>query len=190
MLKRTLLSLLVAGTLPLAAQADATNADVILHTNHGEIAIELFQEQAPESVNNFLTYLQDGHYDGTIFHRVIDGFMIQGGGFDEDFRQKSTRDPITNEADNGLKNERGTLAMARTGAPHSATAQFFINVSDNSFLDHSSKTPQGWGYAVFGSVAEGMSVVKEIEGVKTGRVGMHQDVPMEPVVMKTVKRVE
>ena len=185
MLKRTLLSFLVAGTLPLAAQADATDADVILHTNHGEIAIELFQEEAPESVNNFLTYLQDGHYDGTIFHRVIDGFMIQGGGFDEDFRQKSTRDPITNEADNGLKNERGTLAMARTGAPHSATAQFFINVSDNAFLDHQgTHSAQAWGYAVFGQVVDGMDVVDAIRTVPTTTRGPFQDVPAEPVIIE------
>jgi peptidyl-prolyl cis-trans isomerase B (cyclophilin B) len=193
-LKRTLLTLLVAGTLPLAAQADTTDAadaadaadaDVILHTNHGAIAIALFQEEAPESVNNFLTYVQEGHYDGTLFHRVIDGFMIQGGGFDEAFRQKPTRDPITNEADNGLKNERGTLAMARTGAPHSATAQFFINVADNAFLDHQgTHSGQAWGYAVFGQVVDGMDVVDEIKRVPTGSRGPFQDVPRDPVVIE------
>ncbi len=185
MLKRTLLTLLVAGSLPLAATADTDQADVLLHTSHGVIAIELFQEQAPESVNNFLTYVQEGHYDGTIFHRVIDGFMIQGGGFDEDFRQKPTRAPVTNEADNGLKNERGTLAMARTGDPHSATAQFFINVADNAFLDHQgTHSGQAWGYAVFGRVVDGMDVVDAIRRVPTGNRGPFQDVPREPVVIE------
>ena len=163
---------------------------VAIETNHGRIVLQLNPSAAPETVENFLGYVDEGFYDNTIFHRVIPGFMVQGGGFDSDMQQKSTRGPIQNEADNGLKNRTGTIAMARTQDPHSATAQFFINVSDNSFLDHSSKTPQGWGYAVFGSVAEGMSVVSEIEGVKTGRVGMHQDVPLEPVIMTSVKRVD
>ena len=185
MLKRTLLTLLVAGTLPLAAQADDADADVILHTNHGPIAIELFQDEAPESVNNFLIYVQEGHYDGTLFHRVIGGFMIQGGGFDEDFRQKPTRDPITNEADNGLKNERGTLAMARTGDPHSATAQFFINVADNAFLDHQgTHSSQAWGYAVFGQVVDGMEVVDAIRQVPTRTQGPFQDAPETPVIIE------
>lgn len=184
MLKRTLLTLLTAASLPLAT-ANAQAADVVLHTNHGPIAIELFQQQAPESVNNFLTYVQEGHYDGTVFHRVIDGFMIQGGGFDEDFRQKSTRGPITNEADNGLRNERGTLAMARTGDPHSATAQFFINVADNTFLDHQgTHSSQAWGYAVFGRVVEGMEVVDAIKRVPTTNRGPFQDVPREPVIIE------
>ncbi|QTP61066.1 peptidyl-prolyl cis-trans isomerase [Billgrantia antri] len=183
-MKRTLLSLLAAASLPLAAfQANA--ADVVLHTNHGPIAIELFQEQAPESVNNFLTYVQEGHYDGTLFHRVIDGFMIQGGGFDQDFQQKPTRAPITNEADNGLRNERGTLAMARTGDPHSATSQFFINVNDNRFLDHQgTHSGQAWGYAVFGRVVEGMDVVDAIKRLPTGSRGPFQDVPREPVIIE------
>ncbi|AGA34818.1 Peptidyl-prolyl cis-trans isomerase ppiB [Thioalkalivibrio nitratireducens DSM 14787] len=162
---------------------------VAIETNYGRIVLQLDTAAAPTTVANFLRYADDGFYDNTIFHRVIPGFMIQGGGFDPDMRQKPTGDPIENEADNGLKNRTGTIAMARTQDPHSATAQFFINVSDNSFLDHSSKTPQGWGYAVFGSVAEGMSVVSEIERVKTGRVGMHQDVPAQPVIMQSVKRV-
>ncbi|TFH87833.1 peptidyl-prolyl cis-trans isomerase [Billgrantia azerbaijanica] len=177
----------MAGTLPLApaAGADSDAADVILHTSHGEIAIELFQEQAPQSVNNFLTYVQAGHYDGTLFHRVIDGFMIQGGGFDEAFRQKPTRDPIPNEADNGLSNERGTLAMARTGDPHSATSQFFINVADNAFLDHRSPdSGQTWGYAVFGRVVDGMEVVDAIKAVPTGSHGPFRDVPQEAVVIE------
>ncbi|MFW3616856.1 peptidylprolyl isomerase [Billgrantia antri] len=166
-----------------AFQANA--ADVVLHTNHGPIAIELFQEQAPESVNNFLTYVQEGHYDGTLFHRVIDGFMIQGGGFDQDFQQKPTHAPITNEADNGLLNERGTLAMARTGDPHSATSQFFINVNDNRFLDHQgTHSGQAWGYAVFGRVVEGMDVVDAIKRVPTGSRGPFQDVPREAVVIE------
>lgn len=185
MLKRSLLTLLVAGTLPLATQANASEADVILYTSHGEIAIELFQEQAPESVDNFLTYVQEGHYDGTLFHRVIDGFMIQGGGFDEDFRQKPTHAPITNEADNRLKNERGTLAMARTGDPHSATAQFFINVADNAFLDHQgTHSGQAWGYAVFGQVVDGMDVVDAIRTLPTTTQWPFQDVPVEPIIIE------
>lgn len=184
MLKRTLISLLAAASLPLAA-AHANAADVVLHTNHGPIAIELFHEQAPKSVENFLTYVQEGHYDGTLFHRVIDGFMIQGGGFDQDFRQKPTRAPISNEADNGLRNERGTLAMARTGDPHSATAQFFINVNDNGFLNHQgTHSGQAWGYAVFGRVVEGMNVVDAIKRVPTGSRGPFQDVPREAVIIE------
>lgn len=163
---------------------------VAIETNHGRIVLQLNPSAAPETVENFLGYVDEGFYDNTVFHRVIPGFMVQGGGFDPDMQQKSTHGPIQNEADNGLKNRTGTVAMARTQDPHSATAQFFINVSDNGFLDHSSKTPQGWGYAVFGNVVEGMSVVSEIEGVKTGRVGMHQDVPLQPVIMTSVKRVD
>ncbi|AHE97553.1 cyclophilin [Thioalkalivibrio paradoxus ARh 1] len=162
---------------------------VALETNHGRIVLQLDALAAPKTVANFLSYVDDGFYDNTIFHRVIPGFMVQGGGFDPDMHQKPTRDPIENEADNGLKNHAGTIAMARTQDPHSATAQFFINVSDNGFLDHGSKTPQGWGYAVFGSVVEGMSLVREIEQVKTGRVGMHQDVPADPVIIQSATRV-
>lgn len=189
-MKRILAALLLL--LPVWAPAQETerteNPTVILHTNHGAITIELFEDKAPKSVENFLQYARDGHYDGTLFHRVIDNFMIQGGGFDTDFDQKETRDPIENEADNGLKNERGTLAMARTGDPHSATAQFFINVSDNEFLDHRSKhSGQSWGYAVFGRVIEGMDVVDEIKSVETTTRGFHQDVPTEPVIIERVE---
>lgn len=161
---------------------------VILHTNHGAITVELFSDRAPLSVENFLEYARAGHYDGTLFHRVIANFMIQGGGFDTDFRQKPMRDPIRNEADNGLENLRGTLAMARTNAPHSATAQFFINVTDNSFLNHrGTQSGRTWGYAVFGRVVEGMDVVDEIRDVPTGRQGPHGDVPNEPVIIERVE---
>lgn len=156
----------------------------------GEISIELDFDNAPKTAANFQQYVEDGFYDGKIFHRVIDGFMIQGGGFDAEMREAQTRDPIENEADNGLKNETGTLAMARTNDPHSASAQFFINVTDNSFLNHSGKTPQGWGYAVFGKVVEGMDVVNNIKGVSTGSAGHHQDVPVEAIVIKTATVVD
>jgi peptidyl-prolyl cis-trans isomerase B (cyclophilin B) len=161
-----------------------------LETSKGDILIELENEKAPVTVENFLSYVRSGHYDGTIFHRVIDGFMIQGGGFDHEMKQKDTREPIKNEADNGLKNEKYTLAMARTMDPHSATAQFFINVSDNSFLNHTAPNPRGWGYAVFGKVVEGQDVVDEIRKVKTGSHGPHQDVPVEPVVIKKAVETE
>ncbi|OWX75057.1 cyclophilin, partial [Acinetobacter baumannii] len=144
---------------------------VELNTNKGRIVLELNTEKAPKTAANFLEYVRDGFYDGVIFHRVIDGFMIQGGGFDENFKEKATRDAIENEADNGLSNDVGTIAMARTQAPHSASAQFFINVKNNSFLNHTSKTAQGWGYAVFGKVVEGMDVVEAIKGVRTGNRG-------------------
>ncbi|QTF91028.1 peptidylprolyl isomerase [Halomonas sp. BM-2019] len=157
---------------------------IILQTNYGDIHVELDHEKAPKTAANFEQYVRDGFYDGTLFHRVIDGFMIQGGGFDEDFNQKPTRDPIDNEADNSLQNEAGTLAMARTQDPHSATAQFFINVADNAFLNHSGKSIQGWGYCVFGRVVEGMEVVEKIKGVTTARRGMHADVPAEDVVIQ------
>ena len=161
---------------------------VILHTNQGAITVELFEDKAPKSVANFIQYARDGHYDGTLFHRVISNFMIQGGGFDTDFNQKPTRDPIDNEADNGLSNERGTLAMARTNDPHSATSQFFINVTDNDFLNHRSRhSGQTWGYAVFGRVVDGMDVVDAIRQVPTGRRGMHADVPTEPVIIERVE---
>ena len=167
----------------------ADDPQVAIETNKGRIVLQLNAEAAPETVANFLQYVDEGFYDGTIFHRVIPGFMIQGGGFDTDMRQKTTNAPIQNEADNGLPNSLGTIAMARTSDPHSATAQFFINVSNNAFLNHTSKTPQGWGYTVFGSVIEGMSVVDEIVGVRTTTVGFHQDVPVETVVMQTVTRI-
>jgi peptidyl-prolyl cis-trans isomerase B (cyclophilin B) len=152
-----------------------------LHTNHGTITLDLDAEKAPKTVANFIQYAQDGHYDGTIFHRVIDGFMIQGGGFEPGMKQKPTREPVENEAKNGLKNERGSIAMARTSAPHSASAQFFINIADNSFLDYPGQ--DGWGYCVFGKVVEGMDVVDKIRNVKTGRSGFHQDVPVEDVII-------
>jgi peptidyl-prolyl cis-trans isomerase B (cyclophilin B) len=157
---------------------------VKLITNMGTITIDLDAERAPETVKNFLQYVKDGHYDNTVFHRVIDGFMIQGGGFEPGMRQKPTRDPVANEAKNGLKNDRGTVAMARTGDPHSASAQFFINIADNAFLNHTAPTPQGWGYCVFGRVTEGMDVVEKIKAVRTGSKGMHKDVPVEDVVIE------
>ena len=163
---------------------------VELETTMGNIVIELNQEKAPNTVANFLEYVKSGHYDGTIFHRVIDGFMIQGGGMDANMKEKSTNAPIQNEADNGLKNEVGTIAMARTSDPHSATAQFFINVKDNSFLSFSCKNPQGWGYAVFGKVTEGMDIVNKIKGVPTGKYGFHADVPTTPVVITHAKVIE
>jgi len=160
---------------------------VELETSKGNIVVELFEEQAPESVTNFLEYVEDGHYDETLFHRVIDGFMIQGGGFDTDMRQKPTRAPIRNEADNGISNRTGTLAMARTGEPHSATAQFYINLADNTALDQ--PRSHGWGYAVFGKVTEGMDVVRDIAKVSTTRRAGYQDVPAEPIVIKSARIV-
>ena len=155
-----------------------------LHTNFGVIAIELDAEKAPLSAANFLAYAQAGHYDNTIFHRVIPGFMIQGGGFEPGMKQKPCKDPIKNEADNGLKNEAYTLAMARTSDPHSATAQFFINVADNDFLNFKAPNANGWGYCVFGKVVEGTEVVDKIKGIKTGSSGFHQDVPKEDVIIE------
>ena len=163
---------------------------VELETTVGNIVIELNQEKAPNTVANFLEYVKSGHYDGTIFHRVIDGFMIQGGGMDANMTEKSTNAPIQNEADNGLKNEVGTIAMARTSDPHSATAQFPINAKDNSFLNFSGKNPQGWGYAVFGKVTEGMDIVNKIKGVPTGKYGFHAYVPTTPVVITHAKVIE
>jgi len=161
--------------------------NVVLTTNHGTITLELDVEKAPKSVENFVTYVKSGHYDGTIFHRVIDGFMIQGGGFDPDMKQKSTNDPIDNEAENGLKNDLYTVAMARTSDPHSATAQFFINVGDNEFLNYPGS--DGWGYAVFGKVSDGEDVVDAIRAVKTGRKSMFSDVPVETVVIEKAEVV-
>ena len=155
-----------------------------LHTNFGVIALELDAEKAPETVKNFVEYVEAGHFDNTIFHRVINGFMIQGGGFEPGMQQKPTRAPIKNEADNGLKNDQYTIAMARTGDPHSASAQFFINVVDNDFLNFKSPNGNGWGYCVFGKVVEGTEVVDAIKGVKTGNAGFHQDVPKEDVVIQ------
>ena len=163
---------------------------VIITTNMGKITAELDAEKAPKSVENFLNYVKAGHYDNTVFHRVIDGFMIQGGGFEPGMKQKPTEAPIVNEANNGLKNVNGSIAMARTNDPHSATAQFFINVNDNDFLNHSSPTPQGWGYAVFGKVVDGLDIVEKIKKVKTGSKGFHQDVPADDVIIEKAVIVE
>ncbi|WP_410472425.1 peptidylprolyl isomerase [Faucicola mancuniensis] len=163
---------------------------VEFETTMGNIVIELNIDKVPKTVENFISYVNEGHYNGTIFHRVIDGFMIQGGGMDANMKEKSTHAPIQNEANNGLANEIGTIAMARTSDPHSATAQFFINVKDNSFLNYSSPTPQGWGYAVFGKVTEGMDVVNKIKGVPTGKYGFHADVPSTPIVIINAKVIE
>jgi peptidyl-prolyl cis-trans isomerase B (cyclophilin B) len=160
-----------------------------LHTSFGVITLELDEARAPESVKNFLGYVEGGHYTNTLFHRVIDGFMIQGGGFEPGMKLKATKAPVKNEAQNGLKNTRYTVAMARTSEPHSATAQFFINVNDNGFLDHTAPTPQGWGYCVFGRVTEGTDVVDRIKLVKTGRRGMSQDVPVEDVIIERAEVV-
>ncbi|AMX02688.1 peptidylprolyl isomerase [Microbulbifer thermotolerans] len=163
---------------------------ITLHTTYGDIAIELNFDKAPKTAANFLQYCRDGFYTGTIFHRVIDNFMIQGGGMTPDMQQKETRDPIENEADNGLKNDTGTVAMARTMDPHSASSQFFINVQDNDFLNFRSKDPQGWGYCVFGKVVEGMDVVNKIKSVETGSRGFHQDVPLETIEITGVTIAE
>lgn len=160
-----------------------------LHTNHGVITLQLFADKAPETAANFEQYVKEGHYDGTIFHRVIGNFMIQGGGFEPGMKQKSTRAPIKNEANNGLSNKKGTIAMARTMDPHSASAQFFINVADNDFLDHSAPTTQGWGYAVFGEVVDGMDVVNAIKEVKTANRMGHGDVPVEDVIIEKAEVV-
>jgi peptidyl-prolyl cis-trans isomerase B (cyclophilin B) len=162
---------------------------VKLHTNFGVIALELDAAKAPETVANFLKYVESKHFDNTIFHRVIDDFMIQGGGFEPGMKQKSTSQPIQNEATNGLKNEAYTVAMARTSAPHSASAQFFINVKDNDFLNHTGTTQQGWGYCVFGKVVEGQDVVDRIKKVRTGSKAGHQDVPLEDVVIERAEVV-
>ena len=161
------------------------NPKVELHiAGHGVVTLELDEQKAPKTVANFLSYVKKGHYDGTIFHRVIDGFMVQGGGFAPGMNQKPTDAPIENEASNGLKNQKYSVAMARTSAPHSASAQFFINVADNDFLDHKSPTPQGWGYAVFGKVVGGQDVVDRVKGVATGNRGGHGDVPKDDVVLE------
>lgn len=169
-------------------QAETTM--VKMDTNQGTIMLELDADNAPNTVANFLTYAKEGFFDGTVFHRVISNFMIQGGGFTEDMNQKTVHDPIKNEANNGLKNDNGTIAMARTGDPHSATAQFFINVKDNDFLNFSSETAQGWGYAVFGKVTEGMDIVEKIKAAETTTKGPYQDVPVEPIIIEKVSIVE
>lgn len=161
-----------------------------LHTNHGVITLQLFADKAPETAANFTQYVKEGHYDNSIFHRVISNFMIQGGGFDSDMNEKKTRAPIKNEANNGLSNKAGTIAMARTNEPHSASAQFFINLQDNAFLDHSAPTAQGWGYAVFGEVVEGMDVVEAIKAVATTSKKGHQDVPREDVIIEKAEFIE
>ena len=172
------------------ARAEGTNTMVLMSTSLGDIKIELNAERAPETAKNFLAYVSDKFYDGTIYHRVIPNFMIQGGGFDKDMNQKPTKAPIKNEAGNGLKNETGTLAMARTNVVDSATAQFFINVKDNDFLNHRDDSAAGFGYAVFGKVVDGMDVVRKIESVPTANQGMNQNVPVEPVIIKSVTVVK
>lgn len=167
-----------------------SNPMVLLETSKGDILIELFEKEAPKTVANFLQYVDDEHYPGTIFHRVIENFMIQGGGMTGMMKEKDTRAPIENEADNGLKNERGTLAMARTQDPHSASAQFFINCVDNGFLNHTAKTDEGWGYCVFGKVVEGMEVVDKIRKARTKNVGYHADVPADPIYINNAARFE
>ena len=163
---------------------------VLIETTFGNIEVELDADKAPVTVENFLSYVNDGYYDGTIFHRVIPNFMIQGGGFDSEMTPQPAKAPIKIEADNGLPNDRGTIAMARTNDPNSATSQFFINHRDNSFLNHTAPTPQGWGYAVFGKVTEGMDVVDKIAGVATGNHGGHADVPVEPVIINKITVIE
>lgn len=182
----TLLFALLTGVI--MTNEDAAAQTVVIETNKGKIEVELNAQKAPVTVKNFLSYIDNKFYDGTIFHRVIKGFMIQGGGFTSDMKQKSTNPPIKIESSNGLKNLRGTLAMARTNDPNSATSQFFINHADNSFLDYRNDSPQGIGYAVFGKVTSGMEVVDEIASVKTGRVGPFDDVPTEPVQIISIKR--
>ena len=192
-MRRLFIALLCLLPWSLTAQAEDQAPRVALETSQGTILITLFPEQAPHSVASFLAYVDDGFYDGTVFHRVIRNFMIQGGGFGDDYSRKSTREPVRNEADNGLSNRRGTLALARTNDPHSATSQFFINTVNNSRLDHTGRTPTGWGYAVFGEVVEGMGVVDSISAVTTGRGligGMPAgDVPRDPVIIKRAYRV-
>jgi len=165
-------------------------SNVILHTNHGDITLTLDDENSPATVANFLQYVRDGHYDNTVFHRVIGGFMIQGGGFEPGMKQKPTRAPVANEAGNGVKNKKYSVAMARTSDPHSASAQFFINVADNDFLDYKSPSPQGWGYCVFGRVTGGTDVVDRIEGVPTANAGMHQNVPKDDVVIQRAEEAK
>lgn len=181
---------LAASSTPNQGTPMSTTPRVKLQTNHGDILIELDAEKAPETVKNFLTYVKDGFYDGTVFHRVINNFMIQGGGFDTKMKQKDTREPITNEADNGLKNNQYTVAMARTNEPHSATAQFFINAANNDFLNFTAPTPNGWGYTVFGTVIEGTDIADNIQKVKTDTKGFHQDVPVEDVIIEHATVVE
>ena len=177
----------ISATSPSAKADESVHPQVTFETSHGSFVLELDRGVAPETVDNFLTYVRDEFYEGTIFHRVIAGFMIQGGGFTPEFKQLQTRAPVRNEADRGGKNDRGTIAMARTSDPHSATAQFFINLVDNDFLNHRGRTPQGWGYAVFGRVVEGMDTVDRIAAVETGSRGMFQDVPQDTIVIQKTR---
>jgi cyclophilin family peptidyl-prolyl cis-trans isomerase len=188
-MKFVLISIVIVLAVSFAA-IGGDNPRVALETSKGKIVLELYADKAPQSVKNFLVYVDAGFYDGTIFHRVIPDFMIQGGGFTVEMKKKRTQPPIQNEADNGVRNERGTIAMARTQDPHSATAQFFINTKDNDFLNHKGKSPQGWGYAVFGRVVEGMGVVDAISNTKTVTRGMFRDVPDEPIVITRARRAQ
>jgi peptidyl-prolyl cis-trans isomerase B (cyclophilin B) len=178
--------ILVLASIGVATANSGDKVMVEMHTSKGLITLELDAEKAPVTVANFIEYVNSGHFDGTIFHRVIPGFVIQGGGLESGMKEKSTQAPIENEADNGLKNVTGSICMARTNDPHSATSQFFINLKDNQFLDHTEKSPQGWGYAVFGQVTGGMDVVEAIAAVQTGNAGFHQDVPVEDIVVEKV----
>ena len=185
-----LLALLLSVTARAADAKKSADPMVKLETNMGDIVLKLDARKAPNTVANFIQYVKSGHYDGTVFHRVIKGFMIQGGGMTPEMKEKTTQAPIRNEANNGLRNKKYTIAMARTNQPHSASAQFFINTKDNDFLDFKSETPEGWGYAVFGKVISGFDTVDKIESVLTGRRGMHDDVPQSPVVIKKAVIVE
>lgn len=189
MMRSTLL-LAAAATLAFSAAAEAKNPVVVMETSMGDVEIELFEDKAPESVKNFLGYVDAKYYDGTIFHRVIDNFMVQGGGFTQQLKKKDTRDPVKNEAHNGLENKRGTVAMARTAVVDSATSQFFVNVVDNDFLNHRGKSPREYGYAVFGRVIRGMDVIDKIKKVRTGACGSQfsKDCPQTPVVIKSLRR--
>ena len=191
-MKRTIISTLIffAAMLTGMQALAAENPKVVLDTSKGKIVLELYPDKAPETVNNFLNYVDKKFYDDTIFHRVIPKFMIQGGGFTTDMKRKPTEAPIKNEADKGLNNDRGTIAMARTGDPHSATAQFFISTVNNDFLNHKSKTQQGWGYTAFGKVVEGLDTVDAISAVKTTTRGPYRDVPVEPVVIQSARRLK
>ena len=179
-------AILVLASIGVATANSGDKVMVEMHTSKGLITLELDAEKAPVTVANFIEYVNSGHFDGTIFHRVIPGFVIQGGGLESGMKEKPTQAPIENEADNGLKNVTGSICMARTNDPHSATSQFFINLKDNQFLDHTEKSPQGWGYAVFGQVTGGMDVVEAIAAVQTGNAGFHQDVPVEDIVVEKV----
>ena len=181
---------LVLASIGVATANSGDKVMVEMHTSKGLITLELDAEKAPVTVANFIEYVNSGHFDGTIFHRVIPGFVIQGGGLESGMKEKPTQAPIENEADNGLKNVTGSICMARTNDPHSATSQFFINLKDNQFLDHTEKSPQGWGYAVFGQVTGGMDVVEAIAAVQTGNAGFHQDVPVEDIVVEKVTIID